>query len=216
MLRNAHNPPGLRATIPVLAAVLLLLAGCGAGVRAFRAPGPGLPAGTTIAFLPLVNLTEQESAGRLVTDKLVVELGRTRQFTVQDPGIVIGELRRLRILTPDRMSASQMADLALATGTNYFLTGTVTQCRAGDGTPGSFPVAAVSLRLVDGTTGTVLWAATLARTGNDRETFFGLGRVRSLDLLAADMAHEMVGSMRDLLEPGRPLIAVQRQAEETR
>lgn len=219
MLRPAHlarSTARVSTSLAIVGLVLLAAAGCGPGVRAFRAPGPGLAPGTTIAFLPLTNLTEHESAGRLVTDRLLVELGRTRRFTVQDPGIVIGELRRLRILTPDRMSSTQMADLALATGASHFLTGTVTLYREADSTPGSFPAAAFTLRLIDGTSATVLWAVSLARTGDDRETVFGLGRVRTGDRLVSDMAGEAVASMDALLEPGRPLIAVGKQREDAR
>jgi TolB-like protein len=191
--------------------ILAALAACAPAVRAFRAPGPSIAVGASLAFVPLTNLTEIEHAGRLFTDKLVVETGRLRLFAIQDPGVVLGALRRLRILTPDRISAEQMTSLAEAVGTTYLLTGTVTQCAEGGEYAGQFPAAALSLRLVDGRDGRVLWAATLARAGNDTETVFGLGRIRTLDELSRRMARDLVKSMEELARPGRPLRGLRRQ-----
>ena len=46
---------------------------------------------------------------------------------------------------------------------------------SGENTPAGVPVAGINLRLVHAASGTVVWAGSLARTGTDRETFFGLG-----------------------------------------
>jgi TolB-like protein len=186
----------------------LLVAGgasCAPAVRAYRAPGPAIPPAATVAMVPLTNLTSVENAARLMTDQLVLEIGRLRLFQVQEPGVVLGALRKLRILTPDRISAEQMKSLAETVGTPFLLTGTVTQCVAGGEFVGQYPAAAVSLRLVDARDGYVLWAATQARAGNDRETVFGLGRVHTLEELSNQMARDLVRSMRDLTRPGRPL-----------
>ena len=181
------------------------LAGCAPAVRAYRAPGPAVPPAATVAMVPLTNLTGVENAARLLTDQLVLEIGRLHLFQVQDPGVVLGALRKLRILTPDRISSEQMKSLAETVGTPYLLTGTVTQCTVGGEFSGQFPSAAVSLRLVDARDGQVLWAATQARAGNDRETVFGLGRVHRLEELSNRLARDLVRSMRDLMRPGPPL-----------
>lgn len=197
--------PGFALAVVLSAAAAASLPGCAPSATAFRAPGRAVAPGTAVAFVPLTNLTEYENAGRLFTDKLIVETGRLRLFTVQDPGLVMGALRKLRILTPDRISSEQMKSLSEAVGTPYLLTGTVTQCVPGGAYAGQYPGAALSLRLVDGTSGVVLWAATLARAGNDSETIFGLGRVRTLEELSGHMARELVRSMADVTRPGRPL-----------
>jgi hypothetical protein len=196
-----------------LVALVAVAAGCASGTRSFRAPGPGIPTGTTIAFLQLRNLTENEAASRIFEDKLVVELGRLGLFRVQDPGIVLGSLRKLRILTPDRMSADQMAALAASTGATYFLSGTVSICDPGLGSPRQVPSAAVSLWITDAASGRVVWAASLARTGSDSETLFGLGRIRNLDQLASGMAQDLAEQMIDLTEPG-PTLLVRKETEE--
>lgn len=193
--------------VPMGTMLLLLVAGCAGAPRTFRAPGPGVPAGSVVAFVPLVNLTENEAAPRLFTDKLLLELGRLRYFEVQDPGIVLGFLRELRILVPDRMSRDQMAKLAEQSGADLFLVGTVTECREGTETPAGVPVAGLNLRLVDAISGAVIWAGSLARTGTDRETFFGLGKIRNLDKLSATMARDLVGGLRGIDRSGPPLMA---------
>lgn len=208
-----HSFAGNRL-VPSLLALIVLAGGCASGPRSFRAPGPGIPSGTTIAFLQLRNLTENEEAGRLFTDKLLIELGRLRVFQIQDPGIVVGTLRQLRILTPDRMSADQMAALAATTGATYFLTGTVSLCEPGLDSPRQVPSAALSLWITDASSGSVIWAASLARTGDDSDTLFGLGRIRNLDQLAAGMAQDLVQEVLMLTEPGPPAL-VREETERT-
>lgn len=210
--RTRHSPAGLPAV--AARAMLLLLCGCAAGPRTFRGPGPGVPVGSVVAVVPLVNLTDNETAPRLITEKLLLELGRLHHFQVQDPGIVLGYLRELRILVPDRMSREQMAELGSRSGAQYFLVGTIADCRSGENTPAGVPVAAVSLRLVHAASGTVAWAGSLARTGTDRETFFGLGKVRTLDRLSADIARDLVQGIRGIDRIGPPLAASARRKEQ--
>jgi hypothetical protein len=191
----------------VTSVALLLLAGCAGAPRTFRAPGPGIPVGSVVGFVPLVNLTENEAAPRLFTDKLLLELGRLRYFEVQDPGVILGYLRELRILVPDRMSREQMAKLAERSGAGYFLVGTITDCREDSETPAGTPVAGLNLRLINAASGAVMWAASIARTGTDRETFFGFGKIRNLDKLSASMAHDLVSGLRGIDRSGPPLMA---------
>jgi hypothetical protein len=182
----------------VAASILLLILGCASGARSFRANGTGVLQGATIGFVPLANLTNVDGADRIVTDKILVELGKLQLFKIQEPGEVIGELRRLRILTPDRMSNQQMAALAAATGASYFLAGMVTSFDSGQPGVSPIPSAALTIRLIEASSGTVIWAASVARTGRDSETFFGLGRVTTLDRLSECMARDLVASMRGL------------------
>jgi TolB-like protein len=197
----------LFARIALIAAAAALGAGCASSPLTFRAPGPGVPTGSTLAVLPLNNLTEDEQASPLFTGKLLLELGNLRHFVIQDPGIVLGQLRELRILVPDRMSREQMAELSARSGAEYFLVGTITDCQEGGTTPPSVPVAGLILRLVRAATGTVVWGGSLARTGRDQETFFGLGRRRNLDRLATEMCRDLTAKMRGLDRTGPPLLA---------
>jgi len=195
---------GLAAPAVTLGVLLAGSSGCASHVASFPAVGPVLPDTTTIAFLPLLNLTEHEGADRGFEEPLLVELGRQTTFRVQDPGIVMGSLRTLRILTPDRMSAEQMAALSAATNAGYFLSGVVTTYLAA-ASERDVPEAAASLRLVDARNGTVVWAASLARRGDDAESFFGIGRERSIDALVANMARDLAQAMAEATrEPAKP------------
>ena len=64
-------------------------------------------------------------------------------------------------------------------GVDLVLVGTLhdydTQAATGPGQSGHVPVLALTLRIVDGRTGTIVWAANAARRGTDRETVFGIG-----------------------------------------
>lgn len=65
------------------------------------------------------------------------------------------------------------------------------QLATGAGGSGQIPVVAVSLRILDASTGEIVWASNVARRGNDRETVFGIGRIHSLNNLAEETAAEL-------------------------
>jgi curli biogenesis system outer membrane secretion channel CsgG len=62
---------------------------------------------------------------------------------------------------------------------------------SGAGGTGQVPQIAVTLRIVDAATGQIVWAGNASRTGKDRETVFGMGRVDSLNTLAEMTAQEL-------------------------
>ncbi|MBK8229612.1 MAG: hypothetical protein IPK72_03305 [Candidatus Eisenbacteria bacterium] len=197
-----------------MALVLLLVVACAPGRQSFRAPGPGLSSGTVIAVLPLANLTQDETADYIFTQKILVELGLLDHFRVQDPGLVTGALRQLRILDPDRMSAEQMEGLATRVGADFLLAGVITEFAEGADRPRGLPAAALTLRIINASNGDVVWAGSRSAEGDDGETFFGLGRVRTADRLAANLAHDLVGAMKSICVAGPPLEPLRRAAKE--
>lgn len=212
--RLIHRGIG-RVSAAALLVCCMLGAGCAPGLRSFRASGPGVRPDQAIAILPLTNLTTGEAAPSVFTQKLLVELGRSGLFRIQDPGLVIGALRRLRVLDPDRMSAEQMAQLAAETGADFFLAGVISEFAEGEGRVRKLPTAALALRVIDATNGQIVWAASLAREGDDGETFFGLGRIRTADRLAESIAKDLTDEMRRLAMPGPPPIPKQATKEHT-
>ena len=193
---------------------MLVLSGCAPGLTSFRSAGPGVTSGASLAFLPLSNLTDSESATEVFVQKLLVELGALDHFRIQDPGLVTGALRSLRILDPDRMSAEQMEALATRVGADYLLVGVVTDFAEGKDRPRGLPVASITLRIIDASNGDVIWGGSASREGDDGEVFFGLGRIRSADRLAAVISHDLAKSMRSVCRAGPPIDPAHRASRE--
>lgn len=194
--------------------LLVTLVGCAPGLQQFTVAESGVRPGATVAFLPLGNLTSSEAAGNVFVQKLLVELGALDHFRIQDPGLVSGALRQLRILDPDRMSAEQMESLASRVGADYLLVGVVTDYAEGKDRPRGLPVVAITLRLIDASNGLVIWAGSASREGDDGETFFGIGRIRTADRLAAVISHQLAQSMRNVCRVGPPLDPARRASLE--
>jgi hypothetical protein len=61
---------------------------------------------------------------------------------------------------------------------------------------GEYPSVGVSLRLLDARDGRTAWSAMRVITGQDRESVFGMGRVRNLDQLTERLARELLAGFR--------------------
>jgi curli biogenesis system outer membrane secretion channel CsgG len=73
------------------------------------------------------------------------------------------------------------------------------QMASGAGGSGQIPVIAITLRIIDAATGEIVWAINAARSGSDKETVFGIGKIRSLNTLADDMAKQIAQAFADSL-----------------
>jgi hypothetical protein len=62
---------------------------------------------------------------------------------------------------------------------------------------GPVPSVGASLRLVQAASGRVWWAGVHFRSGEDKESVFGWGRVRSPERLVSELAAEMLRDFRD-------------------
>jgi len=61
------------------------------------------------------------------------------------------------------------------------------------------PVVAISLRLVDSRTGSIIWIMSNSHTGSDKEKAFGMGRIISLSRLSAMVMNDVVDSLSQAL-----------------
>jgi len=183
------------AAVTALAAAALALAACsGGGPRVFRGEPPASEP-VTLAALPLINLTNQPEAARVVLEQLVVELLRRPDVSLAAPGAVEQALTELRIRDTGALTLDQSRALGEKLSSAVLLTGTVNDYKqeADGGRP--LPVVSVNLRAVDAATGRVVWACAHTRTGSDSETVFGIGRVTSLPDLTSTVVGEMVSTM---------------------
>lgn len=179
---------------PVQLLVLLLLtAGCAkTALRPYTSSD--FKAGK-MAILPFDNLSAAQGASKTMENLVLVEFLRLPIFTLVEPGEVAAALAEARVRLATSMPKATVIKLGKDLGVDLLMLGVVHEHEmkrfTGAGGSGESPVVAISVRILETKTGNIVWAANINRAGNDRETVFGMGRVQSINELAAQTAIEL-------------------------
>jgi len=182
--------------------IVVGLVGCSGGARHSGSSLETLNAPATIAVMPLLNMSRYDQAETIVMHTTVVELlnlkGDDDQplFEVVDPGIVETAILEKRLRFTDRLSLEQLRDMGEELSVEYLLVGTVNEFDFVNDGSTRLPSVAISLRIVTCASGKMVWASTHSKRGDDAETFFGLGRIETLEQLAAKTVREMTQTLR--------------------
>jgi TolB-like protein len=183
------------AYLLVAATVVALLAGCGANPQYFRSE-LNLEEPATLAVKPLVNLSKYDEAGDVVMNSLLIELLDNRMFRIVDPGLVDHAVLQKRLRFTDRLPLATLRELGDSLNADYMLLGTVNEFDMITSRMETVPLVSLSLRIVRCDTGTIFWAATHTRRGDDSETVFGLGRIPTLEQLTAVTVKDITGTLK--------------------
>jgi hypothetical protein len=163
------------------------------GPRVFRDPDL-LQEELTICVLPLENLSGARDAPRVVEAAIQHRLAERLQVKPVLPA----DLRRFVIESglraPSRLTPSQLEKLAKATGTPYFLQGSIFAygTTAGGDRSGGTPVVEIYLRLLDVNSGRTVWSGLNRRTGIEYEKLLRMGDIRDPATLASHVVGELV------------------------
>jgi len=179
----------------LLPALVWLAVACGNKPSYYRNDATSVEPGCRVAVLPLVNMTRDANAPDVVMNAFVVELLATHRFTVVDPGIVDEVIQRERIRLTDRISLEALQKVGATLGVDYVFVGSVNEYQMTRDTQDYIPDVAFALRMVDCNTGSIVWAATHSRRGNDAESVFNLGRIESLEEMTTIAAREMAATV---------------------
>ncbi|HBO69141.1 MAG TPA: hypothetical protein DD658_02945 [Deltaproteobacteria bacterium] len=181
---------------PVLALLLAFsfLCGCGPSMKPFAGRTLKKGEGVKMAILPFENLSKAQGAGKSMENFVLIEFLKHAPVKIVDPGEVGAVLSKERVRLATSIPKETLIALGKGLGVDLFMMGTVhdfdMQLATGAGGSGQIPVVAVSLRILDASSGDIVWASNAARRGNDRETVFGIGRIHSLNNLAEETASE--------------------------
>ena len=181
-----------RSRAVVLAIGVLALVGCASTVQEWVKPGAAHI--NRLAVLPFENQTSALRAGQAVSDLLVSELLATGATTVMDPSEVADLLRRESLDSADAGRLPSAQRLGRILQVSHVLQGAVTEYRYKPGLSET-PAVGVTARLIDVTTGEVVWTASHARLGSSWIREDGLGRVAQR--VAHDMAAHLTGALAD-------------------
>jgi TolB-like protein len=149
-----------------------------------------------LALVPLLNLSKYEEAGDIVANSLLVALLDIGTFDLVSPGDVKDVILRKRIRFTDRLPIETMQELGRELNCGYLLMGTINQYDMVTDKTEMVPVISLSLRIVESTDGAIVWAATHTRRGNDTESVFGVGRIKTLEQLASVTVREITDTMK--------------------
>ncbi|MBI5576049.1 MAG: hypothetical protein HY896_06755 [Deltaproteobacteria bacterium] len=184
-----------RLRIAALLLVSALLFGCGPTLKPFTGAGLRKGEGVKMAILPFENLSKTQGAGKSMESYILVELLKNAPVMVLDPGEVNAMLSKERVRLATSIPRETLVALGRGLGVDLFMMGTVhdfdMQIATGAGGSGQIPVVSMSLRILDASTGDIVWAGNASRRGSDRETVFGIGRIHSINNLAEETAAEM-------------------------
>jgi len=202
-MRKKNETKCARGIFPI-AVMLLMLSSCGApyhGGGTVRGQSAG---GVKIAILPFENLSAQEGAGKMAGSLFLVKMLGSGVFEISDPGVVEEALGEERVRLTSHIRLDILKKLGEHMGVKYILVGTVLenemQMLGGVSGGGQVPSVSVTARIVDVTSGRVMWADARARRGTDSEKIFGIGRIYSTTKIMNVILEEMVSSMEQAFE----------------
>jgi len=183
--------------------LILAVTGC---VMPFHVGGSAEPGGGTIwkvAILPFENLSKEEGAGDIAGNLFLVKMLHTCAFIIADPGLVEEALSTEGVRLTAHIPLSNLQGLGKKLDIPLILMGSVLedemQVLSGVGGGGQVPSVSVTVRLLEVSTGRVLWADAQSKRGTDYEKIFGLGRVYSTSRLMEIITEDMVASLERFL-----------------
>jgi polysaccharide biosynthesis protein PelC len=150
---------------PVILAVAILVGLTSCGSTGQRWTKPGAAAIIRLAVLPFDNQTPAPRAGGATADLIVAELIATGRVPVMDPGEVTEVLRRESLEPTDTSRLPSPLRLGRVLQVSHVLQGSVTEYRYKPGVSET-PVAGLTARVIEVSTGEVVWTSSHARAGS--------------------------------------------------
>ncbi len=180
-------------------ALLVLAALCTAGAPTARhSTGGTVPPGhPRAALVPFENLAGREEQSLIFTRIYFAQLAASGAFEMVDPTLVESAMDSLGIRSAGSMTPADQRALADTLHAPYLFVGSVLESGTIQTGAATVPAVGATLRLVEAATGRVLWAGVHFRSGEDRETVFGWGRVMSPERLVSELAADMLKDFRE-------------------
>ena len=182
----------------VAGAALLVLLLCTAGAPpVHHSVGGKVPSDhPRVALMPFENLAGREEQSQLFTKVFFAGVVASGAFEMVDPSRVDLAMDSLGVRASGSMTPAEIRAMGDTLHVSYLLLGSVLESGTVTSEDGPLPAVGAALRLVEASSGRVVWAGVHFRSGDDRESVFGWGRVKSLEKLVNQMATEMLADFR--------------------
>jgi hypothetical protein len=162
---------------------------------------PGRLAATAVRrliVLPFRNRTARPGAGQAAADAAAWILWRGAGVDLVDAGDATRRLLRLGWRTGLPVGRAEVLALGRETGVDAVLMGEVDRWEEPPGA-GAAPEVAFSVRLLEASTGAILWAAQHERRGDQTRVVYEAGNVRLAEALVARALHETLQPLFEVL-----------------
>ena len=149
-----------------------------------------------VAVVSFHNNTPVTEASSMVTDAFIAGLFERKKFKVEFPGNVRAFLINQRIVVRTGVDLQTVKLMAKRLGVDAVILGEVDEYIGVDDKKKSvIPLVSIRSRMVDGSSGKILWLAHHRRTGDDYIKVLDFGKVRSVAALTRKVVDEMIRSM---------------------
>jgi hypothetical protein len=157
-----------RLALTVSTVLLLALIGCatpGGTDASFHDPNMDFSLIQSLAVLPFGNLTSTAKASDRVRDVFMTMLQATEALYVIPPGEVARGISRIGLQDPTEPTADDVIGLARNLEADVVISGTVLEYGTVRSASASANVISVSVQMMEGQTGKVVWQASATRGG---------------------------------------------------
>ncbi len=137
--------------------VLVFILGCG-GPAYYTRPNADIKNIKRIAVLPLENLTAKKYAGEKVRRILITELLK-RDIEVIEPGEVTRAVQELRISSISSIKIDDIKKIGERLGVKVLMMGSVEAFEVSRGISFSYPEVSINLRIIEVSSGFIIWSA---------------------------------------------------------
>ncbi len=149
----------------VLCSLLIFIGGCGSQKYYLR-QGVDIKNIKTIAVFPLENLTSDDYAGEKIRNIIITEL-LSKQINVVEPGEVTNLLKEMKIKSLKLLKVEDMQNIGKTLGADAIIVGAVEAFGISRGVSVNYPEVTVNLRLIETTSGQVIWSIRHTSGGPD-------------------------------------------------
>jgi TolB-like protein len=181
----------------LLVFIIFNLGGCGSGSlnKAFMREGATISHIRTVAVLPFENLGGTAGAAQRTREITMTQILASGLFDVVDKGRVDSMLRDEAIDPSAPINEASLRRLGQRLGAQGFILASVEQGTESRGST-SFPKVAMTMRLLDAETGTLVWQATGEETGYSlMDRLFGL-TPKNAFLVTLDLLDKLLATIR--------------------
>jgi len=148
-----------------------------------------------LMIIPFINNTTTGTVNYVVSDIFLTAISQ-RGYRVIEPGMVEQELRSRAVLPYGEIDTASLLALGEHLDADYCVTGSINQYEVISVQEGvTVPAIEVFARVLEATTGNILWAGRIQRTGNDYATVLGIGTVLSPGRLIQLSTEELLDSI---------------------
>ena len=142
-----------------LCSLLIFSCGCGGGPKYYTKPNFELNNIKRVAVLPFDNFTSDEYAGEKIRKPVITEL-LSRGIDVIEPGEVTKVLRELKIKSLSFINITDIQNLGKTLGVEVetVMMGSVEAFGISKGISVSYPEVSINLRLVEASSGNIMWS----------------------------------------------------------